>query len=331
MPANSSNKIFNKLNYSPKITIITPSYNQEAYIEKNILSVINQDYPNLEHIIIDGGSTDDSIKIIKRYERHLTYWISEKDKGTYDANNKALKIMSGDYWCIVNSDDYLLPNAISHVVKEIQKFPEEKWLCGGEYMVDENDMILSKRIPKAPRPIEGYTFFHGCWISHPAVFLHADVIKRVGFFRPSHVMDMDYWLSMEKMGYSPHIINEYLAGYRLHKDSKSASKIKLKIEIIKVLRNFCKENNLEKYRRIKSKLIDHEIELYRFQSIKGLIRRDWRYFVSIILKITYKKPSSILTKWYLGTFKRLLFGFAPNDPLLFDFKNYENKANWYEI
>src|SRR5688572_19651160 len=93
----------------PKITIITPSYNQGKFLEETILSVVNQQYPNLEFIVIDGGSNDNSVDILKAYDSKITYWISERDKGTYDANNKALKKITGDYWCVVNSDDLLKP------------------------------------------------------------------------------------------------------------------------------------------------------------------------------------------------------------------------------
>src|SRR5690554_2143132 len=96
----------------PKISIITPSYNQAQFLEKTILSILDQNYPNLEFIIIDGGSTDGSIDIIKKYEDRLTYWVSEKDKGTYDANNKGLEKITGDWWCVVNSDDVLFTNAL---------------------------------------------------------------------------------------------------------------------------------------------------------------------------------------------------------------------------
>lgn len=99
----------------PKISIITPSYNQGIFIEETILSVIGQNYPNLEYIIIDGGSTDDTVEIIKKYEKHLHYWISEKDGGQSNAINKGFEIASGDILAWLNSDDIYLPGTLSHI------------------------------------------------------------------------------------------------------------------------------------------------------------------------------------------------------------------------
>ncbi len=102
-------------NNYPKISIITPSYNQGQFIEETILSVIGQGYPNLEYIIIDGGSTDNTVEIIKKHEQHITYWISEKDKGQSDAINKGFKRATGDVLAWLNSDDYYMPGVLNAV------------------------------------------------------------------------------------------------------------------------------------------------------------------------------------------------------------------------
>ena len=96
----------------PKISVITPSYNQAEFLEKTILSVLNQNYPNLEYIIIDGGSSDGSVEIIKKYERYIAYWVSEKDDGMYEAINKGLKISTGDILAYLNSDDLYKSNTV---------------------------------------------------------------------------------------------------------------------------------------------------------------------------------------------------------------------------
>src|SRR3990172_6693239 len=108
------------MNY-PKISIVTPSFNQDQYLEETILSVINQNYPDLEYIIIDGGSTDNSIDIIKKYEKHLTFWVSEKDKGQCDAINKGLKKCTGDIFNWLNSDDHYFPGTLQKVAESFSQ------------------------------------------------------------------------------------------------------------------------------------------------------------------------------------------------------------------
>src|SRR5471032_696184 len=99
----------------PSISIVTPSYNQGQYLDETIRSVLDQKYPNLQYIIIDGGSTDNSVEVIKKYEKHLSYWVSEKDKGQTDALNKGVAKCTGEIFGYINSDDLLLPKSLERV------------------------------------------------------------------------------------------------------------------------------------------------------------------------------------------------------------------------
>lgn len=103
----------------PKISVITPSYNQGIYIEETIQSVLNQNYPNLEYIIIDGGSNDSTLEVIKKYESKIDFWVSEKDKGQADAINRGFAMATGDILCWLNSDDYFFPETLNYVASKL--------------------------------------------------------------------------------------------------------------------------------------------------------------------------------------------------------------------
>ena len=114
----------------PKISVITPSYNQGIYIEETIQSVLNQNYPNLEYIIIDGGSSDSTVEVIKKYESKIDFWVSEKDKGQADAINRGFAKATGDILCWLNSDDYFFPDTLKYVASQLNI--EKKEILFGE-------------------------------------------------------------------------------------------------------------------------------------------------------------------------------------------------------
>jgi glycosyltransferase involved in cell wall biosynthesis len=128
---------------TPKISIVTPSFNQAQYLETTIRSVLNQEYPNLEYIIIDGGSTDGSQKIIEKYESHLAYWSSVPDGGQYDAINKGFSKSTGEIMAWLNSDDLYFPWTFSTVASVMQQFPEVRWLSSLlPYVWDAHNFFL---------------------------------------------------------------------------------------------------------------------------------------------------------------------------------------------
>jgi glycosyltransferase involved in cell wall biosynthesis len=127
----------------PKISIITPSFNQGEFLEETILSVLNQGYPNIEYIIVDGGSTDNSIEIIKRYETRLSYWVSEKDNGMYDAIQKGFEKSSGDIMAWINSDDWYHPKSFFVVAEIFTNYKNVEWLQGLPSIIDEAGRIVA--------------------------------------------------------------------------------------------------------------------------------------------------------------------------------------------
>ncbi|MGJ8551126.1 glycosyltransferase family 2 protein [Winogradskyella wichelsiae] len=132
----------------PKISVITPVFNQVEYIEETIQSVINQGYPNLEYIIIDGGSTDGTLDIIKKYNNEIAVWKSEKDSGMYDALNKGFKISTGTIMCWINSDDLLLPNSLFNMTRLFNDLPEVNWIQGLNSFIDLKGSVVNVALAK---------------------------------------------------------------------------------------------------------------------------------------------------------------------------------------
>ncbi len=133
-----------------KLSIITPSFNQGRFLEETILSVLNQGYQPLEYIVIDGGSTDESVSIIRRYEDKLAYWVSEKDRGQVHAINKGLEKATGDILAFINSDDVYLPGAFNAVISHFEEHPQSEWVCGDTIMFgDGHDTKLINAVSAA--------------------------------------------------------------------------------------------------------------------------------------------------------------------------------------
>ena len=128
-----------------KISITTPSYNQSRFLEQSILSIVNQNYPNLEYGIIDGGSNDNSVDIIKKYEDRISYWVSEPDSGQADAIMKGLKRSTGEIFGLQNSDDRHLPGTLEYVAHIFDEHPEIDLLFGGWNFIDSEGRIISTR------------------------------------------------------------------------------------------------------------------------------------------------------------------------------------------
>lgn len=207
----------------PRITVVTPSYNQGKFLEETILSVINQNYPNLEYFIIDGGSTDNSLEIIKKYENNIAYWVSEPDKGQSDALNKGFNIATGDFVTWVNSDDILLPGTLSTVGKIVKEKPKLKWITGNIIFIDREDRIIRcSRLPKYNRLLAKMGFLV---VGGPATFIHRSLYQSVEGFRVdlSYNMDTDLWWQFESKGVHFYRIPKYLMAFRMHEASKTST------------------------------------------------------------------------------------------------------------
>lgn len=128
--------------HAPKITVVTPNFNQGCFLEETILSVLEQGYPNLEFIVIDGGSTDGSTDIIRKYEKKLAYWVSEPDNGQYHAVQKGFEKSTGEIMTYLNSDDILAKGSLFTAAQIFNDYPQVKWLGGLANHIDESSRIV---------------------------------------------------------------------------------------------------------------------------------------------------------------------------------------------
>ncbi len=230
----------------PRITIVTPSYNQGRFIEETIRSVVLQEYPNLEYIIIDGGSTDNTVEIIRKYESRITYWVSEKDRGQTHAVNKGWGMATGEILGWLNSDDFYMPGALHQVALSYQQ--GGRGMIYGDCQVADASSLIRPGVKcmadySLIRLLSEYT------MPQPAVFVTRDLIDEIGILdeRLHYAMDFDYFLrawmshSANHFYYTQHI----LAVSREHPSTKSGTGFTkgtpvFVIENIKVLKTLAK-------------------------------------------------------------------------------------------
>jgi glycosyltransferase involved in cell wall biosynthesis len=293
----------------PKITVITPSYNQGRYLEQTILSVQEQDYPNLEYIVIDGGSTDESVSILNKYSSKINYWVSEKDKGTYDAVNKALKKFTGDYWVVVNSDDTLAPGALKDIAATLQQQNYPDWITAGIRFIDENAEEIGQSIPVYPEKVGGMYFLQECWIYHPVTFLSSKLFREVGYFNKLDILDYDYWLRAEKAGYLPVIIPKVLGNLRYHVDCKSMDFLKIYQSKIELLSSYREEMQEENSAASLQKHIAGQ-RLSYFQTKVKLLVYNKRYAsaLGLLFSTLLKYPLQFFKRWPYGLLRRFVSG-----------------------
>lgn len=207
----------------PKFSIVVPSYNQGRYIEETILSVLEQDYPEKELIVIDGGSTDGTAEVIRRYEDRIAYWVSEKDRGQAHAVNKGFAAATGDVFGWQNSDDVYLPGAFGKVASEIADRPEAgvyyghiRFLDGDGVAVDENRAV----------PVRMFNLLYdGSLVRNQAAFFRRSVWETVGGLDEDFrfCMDRDFFLRAAHLGMGFRVIREFLGAFRIHGESKTST------------------------------------------------------------------------------------------------------------
>lgn len=212
----------------PKITVVTPNYNQVHFIELTIQSVLNQNYPNLEYIIIDGGSTDGSLEIIKKYENKLHYWVSEPDNGMYDAINKGFLKSSGEIMCWINSDDVLWENSLQFVANVFAANLHVQWLQGFPSVINENGIVTYQREPIYSK-FNFYLFNHlknFSFIQQESTFWKRELWEKAGGYLSLEYQlasDFDLWMRFFNSG-EMFCTKKQLGAFRIREGQKSSDK-----------------------------------------------------------------------------------------------------------
>lgn len=214
----------------PAFTIITPSFNQGQYLAETIESVLSQDVPGLEYVIVDGGSTDDSVSVIKRYERHLAWWVSEKDAGQADAINKGLARATGRYVAFLNSDDTYLPGALHAMLEAFGRGPDVRWVAGGVIGFGTADAPVQEwHLPNVPRSLLDCITGH-FQTAQPGHAWTLDLLRDAGGFDVSMrwYFDIELYARLLALGERCHPIERPLASYRFHPSSKTVAETDLR-------------------------------------------------------------------------------------------------------
>ncbi|MGE4070523.1 MAG: glycosyltransferase family 2 protein [Lysobacterales bacterium] len=222
-----------------RVSIVVPSYNQGRFLDATLRSLFDQNDPNLEVLLVDGGSTDESIDVIQRWAPRLAWWVSEKDRGQSHAINKGFERATGDWLGWLNSDDLLLPGALAALRAQMAGQPDVQWWTGSGQFIDERGRFLSRYGPPPlltdPAQLSDWREH---WIAQPSTFFSRGLYARAGNgVREDlhYAMDLDLWLRLLKLAPAGSIAHE-MSAYRYHEAGKtSAMAVQGEAEIVMVL------------------------------------------------------------------------------------------------
>jgi glycosyltransferase involved in cell wall biosynthesis len=294
----------------PSISVITPSYNQGRFIEQTIQSVLDQGVPNLEYFVVDGGSTDETLDILRKYDSRLR-WTSEKDNGQADAINKGIKATKGEIIGYLNSDDIYYPGALSAVLTFFEKYPEMEGVYGDADHIDSDGAVIE---PYYTEDWDYERFKEVCFLCQPSVFFRRRLIEKVGLFDSNlrYCMDYEYWLRLGAI--TPFVrLNKKLAGSRMYEDNKTlGSRVAVHWEMNHMLRvrlGKVPEKWIYNYAHavVDQKGYKRITPLQDFKYVLALIG------VSIISFFRWRQnvPLSAIrtmSKWALGSFRNVIQG-----------------------
>ena len=293
----------------PKISIVTPSYNQAEYLEETIQSILGQAYPNLEYIIIEGGSSDGSVEIIEKYTSQLSCWVSEPDKGQSDAINKGFAKCTGDIITFCNSDDFYTPGTLMDVADQWQAKQNCGAIIGGFYYVDVHSQPTSGiRMPKllVEAPVDLTTEPPGVYRLHQAAtFFSRSALDSVGrYVRTDLKYVMDRELLYRVLRSFPVVLRERAyAAFRRHPESKSVADILPFAAEFAAIYDLLDDGDLEA-RRKRTKLAQHHYARGYIKLSQSPLPKSKR--VGALLRALKHQPSYLLSKRYYIHWMRLI-------------------------
>ncbi len=250
----------------PRVTVVTPSFNQARFLEATILSVLNQGYPNLEYIVMDGGSTDGSVDIIRRYERRLSSWTSGRDAGQSDAINRGFERSTGPILAWLNSDDAYLPGTLDFAARFFAAHPKVDLIYGDTVLIDTGDRPL-RTLREVPFS-RGAMLHDAVNLSQPVSFWRREAFFDAGRLREDfhYCMDTDLWVRMLDAGKRFRHVRRLLGCYRVYPEAKSGDRPRVSAEI----------------GRLRRELIGWELDRFPHSALRRMY--DARRFALLLLQ-----------------------------------------------
>jgi glycosyltransferase involved in cell wall biosynthesis len=279
---------------TPKLSIVTPSFNQAQFIEATMRSVKSQDYPALEQIVVDGGSTDNTVEILKRYAampgwEHLR-WLSEKDRGQSDAINKGFRMATGDIIGWLNSDDLYRPESFARVIGAFEENPLIDFIYGDYLIIDETGKTL---ICKKEIDFDWEIMLCGLnYIAQPNVFFRRRVFDKIGYLNDNlhYVMDYEFWLRAAARGLRFLHIPTAFAACRWHLSAKTVSRNpRIEEEVLSVRAQYWNK------RRFHNRVV--QASYAKYCNVCARASRQWRKL------LTRRAVDIVPTSWYLEAWK----------------------------
>jgi len=297
------------MNNFPSVSLITPSFNQGQYIEQTITSVLDQQYPNLEYIIIDGGSTDNTVAIIKKYERHLTYWVSERDQGQANAINKGLSYCTGEIFNWLNSDDYLQPGSLQKIAAAFSD-PSVDLVAGkvNNFSTGLSDIVSNQQLTATGL----MRWDKGVQFVQPGVWMWRKYFNACGGLNELFQYAFDWDMMIRYLSLFPQVkyLPDTLVNFRLHDASKTVSALhqfvqeeQLIIEALYANSDFKTLHPVCKYKIARAgwtKFLSTTIEAAGISKAKKI--------AGIISKLNNQPRDTGITRMTLGAIKQILVG-----------------------